>query len=231
VSDKVDQLIAKYGEDVVLRALAPMVSEGRLARIEAVLDARLSSLTVVLENLHDPHNGAAAIRSVEGFGLDSLWVVEAVEPFQFSSSVTVGCEKWIDVHRFADGPACAAALRARGFRLLATLPGESQSIEEVDVSGPCALVFGNEHEGLTQETIASCDGRVSIPMFGFTQSFNLSVSVALCVQRLAARRRAVLGGRGDLPEAERRRLRARWYALGVRAAEQIVERHVSDGTR
>jgi tRNA (guanosine-2'-O-)-methyltransferase len=217
----------------IIAALAPQLSAERIARIDAVLDARLAGLTVVLENLHDPHNGAAALRSVEGFGLAELHVVEQAEPFRFSDKVTQGCEKWVAIHRHPRFADAAAALHARGFRLYAAVPGAPVALAELDASRPSALVFGNEHAGLTGAAQAACDGTFAIPMAGFTQSFNLSVSVALCVHDASARRRAALGASGDLPEEKRARLRARWYVLSVdpRAAQGIVERFVANETR
>jgi tRNA (guanosine-2'-O-)-methyltransferase len=211
--------------------MRPLLSDERIARFEQVLDARLCSLTVALENLHDPHNGAAAIRSIEAFGLSALHVVESVEPFRFSSSVTIGCERWVDVHRYPTFTGCADHMHADGYALYAAVPGAGESIDTIAVDRPCAIVFGNEHEGLTEAAIAACDRTVSIPMFGFTESFNLSVSVAVSIQRLAARRREVLGTDGDLEGQERARLRARWYAQRVRGAHEIVARYVSNQTQ
>jgi tRNA (guanosine-2'-O-)-methyltransferase len=217
--------------DVVCAALDPFVSDERKAKIEAVLDARLGGLTVVLENLHDQHNGAAAMRSVEGFGVGELHVVEGLEPFKFSSKVTQGCEKWTAVHRYREFAACADALHARGFALWAAVPGADIALEDIDVERPAALVFGNEHAGLTAPAQALCDRTFGIPMYGFTRSFNLSVSVAISVHRTATRRRAAIGRAGDLPDQERARLRARWYELSVdsRTVEGILQR-VSRGT-
>ncbi|HKA86687.1 MAG TPA: RNA methyltransferase [Haliangiales bacterium] len=217
----------------VVAALAPQLSPDRIGRIDAVLDARLGGLTVVLENLHDPHNGAAALRSVEGFGLAELHVVEQAEPFRFSDKVTQGCEKWVAIRRYPRFGDAAAALHGRGFRLHAAVPGAPVAVDDLDVGRPAALVFGNEHAGLTGAARAACDGTFAIPMTGFTQSFNLSVSVALSVHAAAARRRAALGAPGDLPAEERARLRARWYVLSVdpRAAQGIVERYVANRTR
>jgi tRNA (guanosine-2'-O-)-methyltransferase len=222
-----------YDPDDVIAALAPQLTDERRGRIEAVLAARLGSVTVVLENLHDPHNGAAVLRSVEGFGLSQLHVVEQAEPFRFSDKVTQGCEKWIDVRRHPDFAGAAATLHARGFSLHAAVPGATTPLGALDVSRPVALVFGNEHAGLTGTAQAACDGTFAIPMAGFTQSFNLSVSAAICLGDAAARRRAALGVPGDLPPAERARLRARWYvqSLDPRAARGIVIRGVEKRTR
>lgn len=254
----VDRWLAAYSPDDVVAALAPQLTAERRARIEEVLAQRLAGLTVVLEDLHDPHNGAAALRSVEGFGLCELHVVEQAEPFRSSADeparqsragwmrprsarsprlsqrVTQGCQKWVAVQRHPDFAACAAALHARGFSLYAAVPGAALTVDQIDVSRPAALVFGNEHAGLTSAAQAACDATFAIPMAGFTQSFNLSVSVALSVYDTTRRRRAQLGGApGDVPDEERARLRARWYALSMdeRAAEGLVARHVSERTR
>jgi tRNA (guanosine-2'-O-)-methyltransferase len=231
VTDLVDTLIARHGADAVLAAMQPQISDERRERIERVLAARLGSLTVVLEDLYDPHNGAAAIRSVEAVGLQSLHAVESRQPFEFSKKVTIGCHKWVTVHRHPDFATCAAALRGQGMRLLAAVPDAPQSLHELDMAQPAALVFGNEHDGLTAGAVAACDASFSIPMSGFTESLNLSVSVAVSVHTLAARRRTALGGAGDLSEQERAYLRARWYALGTRGVQGIVERFVSERTR
>jgi tRNA (guanosine-2'-O-)-methyltransferase len=216
--------------DDTVDILGPFLSDGRKARIEAALAQRLAGLTVVLENLHDPHNGAAALRSVEGFGLTTLHVVEQAEPFRFSSKVSQGCEKWVDIRRHADFAACAGRLHDAGFALYAALPpgGATLDLDDLDLARPTALVFGNEHAGLTPGALAACDGSFTIPMQGFTASFNLSVSVALAVFACSRRRRRALGGRGDLDEAEIVRLRSRWYTLSVDAAELILARVRAD---
>ncbi len=227
----VDALIARHGPAAIVAALAPQTSDERAARIEAVLDARLCSMTVVVENLYDPHNGAACIRSVEAVGLTALHAIEGTQPFDYSRKVTIGCDKWVDVHRHPTFGACAAVLRGQGMKLYAAVPGADQSLHDLDMAEPAALVFGNEHDGLTDEAIAGCDGTFSIPMSGFTESLNLSVSVAVTVHTLAARRRRQIGKRGDLSDQERARLRARWYALGIRGLEGIVARYVSNQTQ
>src|SRR5262252_7983633 len=110
-------------------ALAPLLLEERRARIDAAVAARLSGLRVVIENLHDPHNGAAVLRSAEAFGIQRVDVIETVEPFRYSSTVTQGCEKWLDVVRHPTLAAALAALRAEGFTLYAAVPGADATVE------------------------------------------------------------------------------------------------------
>jgi tRNA (guanosine-2'-O-)-methyltransferase len=222
-------LVDRYGPEVVIAALSPLMTDERMARIEAVLDARLAGLTVVLENLYDPHNGAAGIRSAEAFGLSAVHAIEGAGPFRAASKVTVGCEKWVDVHRHADLASARAALA--GMIHCAAVPGAGRTVDDLPAAEPIAFWFGNEHDGLSAEALAGCTHRVEIPMFGFTRSFNLSVSVALILQRAAERRRAALGRAGDLPAEERALVRARWYAQDIRGAAEIIERYVSKQTR
>ena len=123
---------------------------------------------------------------------------------------------------------CHETLAARGYRLCALVPGADVSISQLAVDQPLAVVFGNESTGLSAHSVAQCDERASIPMYGFTQSFNLSVSVALVLQELTRRRREWLGTDGDLNDEERAHLRARWYALSVRSPTGVMQRYVSE---
>jgi tRNA (guanosine-2'-O-)-methyltransferase len=221
------ELVARHGAAAVLEVLGPLVSEERRARIAAVVAARLSGLTVVLEDLYDPHNGAAAIRSVEGIGLTSLHVVERASPFRAEKEISLGGEKWIDVHRHRDLAAAAAALGAAGYVSVATTPDAGETLADLDPTGRFALWFGNEHDGMTAAALAACPRRIRLPMHGMTRSFNLSVSVALVVAEASARRRAALGADGDLDVAARLDLTARFHAQSVRGADGILDRLVS----
>ncbi len=222
--DAIEKLIDKHGPDAICRALAPILTAERIARIEAVLAARLGSVAAAVEDTYDPHNAAATIRTSEALGLQDLHVIEPGERFSATKGVTRGAHRWIDLHRWPGAAAAVAALRERGFAVHAAVPDRAVSIEDVDVSRPIAVVFGNEHDGLTAGAIAACDGAVTVPMFGFTESYNLSVTVGLAMSRLAVRRRAHLGAPGDLAPERRARLRARWYALRIRGVIGVLHR-------
>jgi tRNA (guanosine-2'-O-)-methyltransferase len=224
--DAIEQLIERFGPQAICRALEPMMTSERIARIDRVLAARLQSLAVAVEDTYDPRNAAATIRTSEALGLQDLHVIEPHERFSATKGVTRGSHRWIELHRWPAAPAAATALRARGFRVVATTPGAAASIEDIAVDTPLVVMFGNEHDGLTEEAVAACDGTVSVPMFGFTESYNLSVTVALAMSRLAARRRAYIKEAGDLDPARRARLRARWFALGIRGVVGILERQL-----
>ena len=224
--DAIEKMIDRYGPSAVCSALEPLLTPERIMRIDQVIDARLASVAAAVEDTYDPHNAAATLRTCEALGLQDLWVIEPGARFSAAKGVTRGAHRWLDLHRFPDAGAAIGDMKARGFRVYATLPDAKQSIEDVPVDSPLAVVFGNEHDGVSQTTIEACDGAVTVPMFGFTESYNLSVTVGLCMSRLVARRRAYIGAMGDLDRERRARLRARWFALRIRAAVGIVDRRL-----
>lgn len=221
----------------VIEWIAPALSARRRRRIDAVVVRRLASVTVLLEGVHDPHNLAAVVRSCEAFGLLHLHVVpDAEQGFSLSRRVTQSADKWIDIYVHEDAPAALSFLRRSGFTCWAALPPPLQGKRRVSRGGvvvdrPLALVLGNEHAGLSTAARALCSERFHLPMYGFTESFNVSVSAALALQDAVERRRAHLGREGDLPDEARERLRATYYARSVRHAPDLVLRAARDALR
>jgi tRNA (guanosine-2'-O-)-methyltransferase len=215
---RADELLgpeADIDPDKVVRLLEPMVVEERRARLTEVIARRLRSVTVVLDGPHDPHNGAAVLRSCDAFGVQTLHVVERYEPFLAAKAVARGTEKWVDVRVHADTPPLARALS--GFELVATEPCGELFPADLATVPRLALVVGNEREGIARDLRALCRRSVRVPMRGFIDSLNLSVSTAILLSS------AVQGRPGDLSEAERRRLYARALYLSVpRAAEVLL---------
>src|SRR6185503_19774744 len=153
VNDAITRMIDRHGPEAVCSALAPLLTAERIARIEEVLAARLGSVVTVVEDTYDPHNAAATIRTTEAIGLGELHVIEPGERFSAAGGVTRGAHRWIELHRWPAPELAIAALRARGFRVFATLPGAPQAVDDVDVTAPLAVAFGNEHAGLTAAAI------------------------------------------------------------------------------
>jgi tRNA (guanosine-2'-O-)-methyltransferase len=209
---------------IVCEVLAPLLLDERRARIDEAAASRLGGLRLLIENLHDPHNGAAVLRSAEAFGIQRVDVVESAEPFRFSSVVTQGCEKWLDVVRHATLAGALAAQSAEGFALYAAVPGATATLEDLDFARPAVVMVGNEHAGLGPEAVAAADVCFGIPMPGLTRSLNLSVAAALIMEKATTLRRRALGRAGDLPEAAVLDLRARFYAASVRGADAVLAR-------
>jgi tRNA (guanosine-2'-O-)-methyltransferase len=205
--------------EAIIELFEPMVLEARRRRILEVIDQRVGSVTVLMDAPHDPHNGAAILRSCDAFGVQSVHVVPREEEFLVSSSVAKGTERWVDVHHHRDPSAAVAALEANGFELVATHPRGELSPKDLASIPRVALVLGNEHDGIRDALARAARRSVRIPMRGFVESLNVSVSAAVL---LAA---ALEGRPGDLSEAERRRLFARGlYGTVARAPEILAAR-------
>jgi tRNA (guanosine-2'-O-)-methyltransferase len=204
-----------------------LLTPARKARILSVIDARLASVTVVLDRLVDPHNTAAILRTAEGLGLARAHVVphDAEDPGHAHRRVTQDAQKWIEVEQHPSGAACAVELNTRGFEVWAGhLDDGARLYTELPADRPLALLFGNEHEGPQAETVAACTGTFRIPMAGFTQSFNVSVAAGMALAHLTRARRAHLGAAGDLSPAERVELRTRFTLLAAKLARRVKHR-------
>lgn len=210
----------------IVRALAPVLAPRRRRRIDAVVAQRLWSVTVVLEAPHDPHNAAAVLRSCEALGLLEVHIVPAAGSFAFSRRVTQHADKWLNVYLHRSVEACLQSLGDAGFLCCAARPpplagAAAASASSLPTGRPLALVFGNEHAGLSAAAAAACSHRFHLPMYGFGESLNLSVAAALAVATAVEERRRWNGSPGDLPATERERLRAAYY---VRATTHGVSR-------
>ncbi|MCS7240389.1 MAG: RNA methyltransferase [Candidatus Bipolaricaulota bacterium] len=174
--------------------------------------SRLASLAVVCANLQDPHNAAAIVRTCEALGILEVYVIEEDHPFLPSPRVTQGAEKWVRLRRFRRAEPALLELRDRGFRIFAAMPVGKMPVEELPVDGPLALVFGNETEGVGPQILAHCDGTFRIPMWGFSQSLNVSVAAGISLYLAARSRRQARGQDGDLSPMEQEALLAEYMA-------------------
>jgi tRNA (guanosine-2'-O-)-methyltransferase len=203
--------------------LEPFLLESRIERLKEAVSRRTRSVTVVLDGTHDPHNLSAVVRSCEAFGLLDLWVIESHTRFRVSSSITQGAEKWLDIHRHHDPAACADALLEQGFELWVADPkSASTNVEELPWEKKIALVFGNEHEGVSPRMEGAASGRFRIPMHGFSQSLNISVAAGITLAAGVRERERRLGRLGDLAEDEQAELVTEWERRSVKYADRIL---------
>lgn len=195
----------------------------RKARIDEVVAGRTRTLTVVMEAFCNPQNVNAVVRTCEAFGIQDLHVVEGVmKPYDRNRKVSQNADKWLDVHRWKDTRTCLEYLRGQGFAVYATHLGPgSRGLSQLSFAGKVALVFGNEHRGVSNEALALADARYAIPMLGFVQSLNVSVAAAVSIAAAIERRVAERGRHGDLAEAEAAALRERFYVLAVKQRARI----------
>ena len=200
--------------------LETLVGVERQETLQAVLDQRLSSVTVVMDAPHDPHNGAAVLRSCDAFGVQDVHVVARTEPFRAAGVVSKGSQKWVDATSYSSVSAAVSALE--GYELVGTHPQGTLQPEDLAAIPRLALVMGNEHDGICEELRAACKRSVQIPMKGFVESLNVSVSAAILL------RYATAGRPGDLNPKQRMRLYTRWLMRSVnRAAEILAARDIA----
>ena len=227
----------------LLDRLAARLTPHRRERMEAVLARRTRWLTIALEDIYQPHNAAAVLRSCDGFGVQDVHVIENLNTLRLrapGSNVSMGTERWLTLHRHRlakSAPAEAAAthaatteaaksLRAKGYRIAAlTLRGAPVDLAEVPLDRPLALFIGTELTGLSDAAHEAADLAVKLPMEGFAQSFNLSVCTALCLYELTRRLRDPRGKIAwPLPEPEKRALFYDWVMRDVPGAEELLAR-------
>jgi len=204
-------------------AIESMLSPERVARIDQVLDRRLAGLTVLLEDVYMPQNMGACIRTLEALGVQHVHLVEGTAAFEPHAKITQGCHKWVDIHRHSSAESAVRALRAAGFRVLATALGATRTIDELDFSKPAALCFGNEHAGISSGLAGTADELFQIPMWGFSRSYNLSVALGLCMYEATRARRRAIGRESDLSCDERVRLRTRWLRAALSDADRVLD--------
>jgi len=200
----------------VAEVLAPLVTAERRARLRGVIDARLASVTVLMDAPHDPHNGGAVLRSCDAFGVQRLHVVPRVEPFAISTTVTRGSEKWVDVVLHPTATDAVSALATERFELVATHPEGELVPEDLAALPRVALVLGNERDGIREDLERAASRTVRVPMRGFVESLNMSVSAAILLQAATRNRQ------GDLPECERVALYARGLYRSLAHASEVL---------
>jgi tRNA (guanosine-2'-O-)-methyltransferase len=213
-----------FTAEAILAELEPYVTEPRREKMAGVIAGRTYSVVPVVEGLFDRGNVSAVVRSAESMGYQALHVIELSKKFKQAERVTQGAEKWMDIHKWKATEDCYAHLRERGYRILAAHVDDARPIGDYSFDEPTAIVFGNEREGVTRETLDAADGRVVVPMSGFSQSFNISVAAALTLYHVREQRARLLGTHGDLSEEQRRVLTAVYYMRSVEQAEAILLR-------
>lgn len=180
-------------EERLIEHLLQFVSLERRERMEQLIGLRTSHIRVVLEDIFQPHNASAVMRSCECFGIQHLHVVENRYKYTLNREVAMGSSQWINLHRHRDPDGrnttrCLRELQNSGYRIVATsLDPGSIPLSRLPLAGKFALWFGTEEEGLSRTVLEAADQHVHVPMYGFTQSFNISVSAALCLYDLRTR--------------------------------------------
>jgi tRNA (guanosine-2'-O-)-methyltransferase len=209
--------------------LAPFVVPERLERFEKVLNERTANLCVVLDEVHNEHNVSAVIRSADAFGLCEVFVTG--EHFRHNVGITMGAERWLKIHRIETAEETRKILVERGFQTVILQPADyetngtkSVSVSELPFEEKLALVFGNEKRGVSETFKSSADYFAYIPMYGFVDSFNVSVAAGICLFASTVAKGKPTRRVQTINEQEKEALRSQWLKDDIRGSELILER-------
>lgn len=212
-----------------IRYASALWNERRRERAQEIVRHRTRWATMVLEDIYQSHNISAAIRSAECFGLQDVHIIEQTNRFSVNINITKGASEWMDLYRYRDPERsnvadCYAELKKRGYQIIATSPHpKGYILSEMPVDKPFALVFGTEETGLSSYALEHADAYVRIPMYGFTESFNISVSAALCLMDATERMRA-LQVPWQLSDEEQDDIMLAWLRRTIRGIDELEQR-------
>ncbi len=211
----------------LINYLLTFVSEKRKTRFDEVIAQRTDHLRIVLENVYQGHNASAVLRSCESFGVQHVHFIENRNHLKISEDVAMGSSNWINIHRHNKTPNntldAIRTLKKEGYRIVATTPHKNDcTIDQLPVDKKLALVFGTEIEGISQDVFDQADEFVKIPMFGFTESFNVSVCAALCMYELTTRIRKNIAN-CTLGDKEKVDVYFDWVKHSVEHSEALIK--------
>ncbi|NND80170.1 MAG: RNA methyltransferase [Maribacter sp.] len=213
----VDQQLLAYLEE--------FISNDRTERFLKVLEERTKYITVAIEDVFQLHNTSAVIRSCEVFGIQTAHIIENRFGKRLDKNIAMGAQQWVDVQRYRDSASCIAYMRREGYQIIATSPNDDTCfLDDFEMDKKTALFFGTEKDGLSKEVMQEADGFLKIPMVGFTESLNISVSAAIILQHLSTKlRRQALPW--QLSDSEKMDIRLEWTKKSINSIDAILNRY------
>jgi len=209
----------------LLTFLENIISEERKERFIQVLEERTNYITVAIEDVFQMHNTSAVIRSCDSFGVQTAHLIEDRNVNSLDKNIAMGAQQWVNTPRYSNSADCISHLKSEGYKIIATSPHkDSFLLDDFKIDGKIALFFGTERDGLTQEVLDKADGYLKIPMVGFSESLNISVSAAIILQELTTELKKM-----DVPwqltENEKLALRLDWTKKSIKSIDDILERY------
>ncbi|CAM1341893.1 TrmH family RNA methyltransferase [Tenacibaculum amylolyticum] len=218
--------------DELLAYLEGFVTDNRKETFKQVLANRTRHFTVVLENVFQPHNASAVVRSCDIFGIQDVHTVENSYVNKVSRKIAKGSQKWLDFHRFKSDKnnteECFKALKDKGYQVIATTPhNDSCYLSDFDITKKSAFVFGVEREGVSDFMLENADGYLKIPMVGFTESLNISVAAAIILQDVTSRlRKSDIAW--ELSEKEQKEIYSQWIQQSIKNVEKLKKAYLEE---
>lgn len=221
-------------DEKLIAYLEEIVSEDRKKIFKKVLKDRTKHFTVILEDLFQKHNTGAITRSCEVFGIQDMHIIENKYNTYVSGQVGKGSHKWTSFHRYSDQEhntqTCIDTLKAQGYQIIATTPHENSNfVSDFDVTKKSAFVFGVEKEGVSKMMMEQADGHLKIPMYGFTESLNVSVAAAIILQDVTTRVRKT-DVKWQLTEEEEKEVYLQWLQNSIKSIKKIKVRYDSENS-
>jgi tRNA (guanosine-2'-O-)-methyltransferase len=212
-------------DEFVLKEFYDIITPNKINLFDRIAADRTRHLTIALENIYQEHNASAVLRTCDCFGIQDLHVIEKDNQYQIQRDIALGSGRWVDIHNYSDevGPTekCIRSLKNQGYQIVATTPHtDAYTVHDLPIDKPLAFFFGTERKGLSEEMMQAADLHVRIPMYGFTESFNISVSVAVLLQTIR-QRLEVSQHTWKLSEAEQIALKIQWCEKILNGGEAL----------
>ncbi|WP_339627520.1 RNA methyltransferase [uncultured Maribacter sp.] len=215
-------------DEKLLAYLEEFISEKRIERFNDILSHRTNFITVAVEDVFQMHNTSAVIRSCESFGIQQAHLIEGKYGQRLDEEIAMGAQKWVDVKRYKNSNEAVDVLKNKGYKIVATSPHANSSLlQDYELDGKMALFFGTENKGLSDYVLENADAYLKIPMVGFTESLNISVSAAIILQHLTAKLKSS-NFDWKLTQAEMMEKRLDWTKKSIKSIDDILIRYDSD---
>lgn len=216
----------------VLDEFYELITPNKITLFDRIAAERTRFVTIALENIYQEHNASAVLRTCDCFGIQDLHVIEKDNQYQIQRDIALGSGRWVDIHNFNQelNPTkdCIHQLKQRGYQIVATTPHtDAYDVHNLPIDKPLAFFFGTERQGLSDEMMDAADLHVRIPMYGFTESFNVSVCAALCLYELTTRIRETVPNH-LLTEDEKIDIYFDWLVNSIDSSVGLIENFYKD---
>jgi len=219
----------------LIQHLSQFISEERWKKFNEVIKYRTKHICIALEDIYQAHNASAVLRSCDIFGIQDIHIIENKNAYTISEDVALGSQKWLNLIKYKkentnNTLTCIQQLKEKGYKIVATTPHTDATIEEINLNEPVALFFGTELTGISDDVKNNADMLVKIPMYGFTESFNISVSAALSLHTLTTKLHQQ-NIQWQLTESEQEHILLDWLRNTIKKVEMIEKDFLSKLTK
>lgn len=215
-------------DEKLLKALYSIITPAKIEKFERIAAERTRHITVAVENLYQEHNASAVMRSCDCFGIQDLHIIEKDNVFNVNKDIALGAGQWVDHYHYTDKlyptTTCIQTLKDKGYKIASTTPHtDAYTINTVPIDEPIAFLFGTEQTGLSEKALDLSDYYVKIPMVGFTESFNISVSAALTINTVRTRLESQEELNWRLSKEEQTKLKIEWCKNIIKNPDNVVK--------